>query len=130
MYILVFKYENRFKGNSNYFYCTECTLLLMYLLEVCQIFTKYDNYKSHLILQPGPLRVRKLKHGHFNLSCTRTVFRKCNSTKTLPTRFSHCGDVNPQLKGHEAQDGEDCEARDKAGGAVQQAQGERIPATT
>lgn len=54
-----------------------------------------------------------------NLSCT--------FTKTLPTRFSHCCYVNPQLKGHEAKDGEDRKARDKAGGTVQQAQGKRIP---
>lgn len=53
--------------------------------------------------------------------------RWVNKYEVQPTRFSYCCYVNLQLKRHEAEDGEDGEARDKAGGTVQQAQGKRIP---
>lgn len=42
------------------------------------------------------------------------------------TWFSHCRNVNAQLVGHEAEDREDCKARNKAGRTVHQAQGECI----
>lgn len=54
------------------------------------------------------------------------VDKTCRFTKATPTRFSHCCDVHAQFKRHEAEDGEDGEAGDQAGGAVEQTQGEGV----
>ena len=49
-------------------------------------------------------------------------------SKVVPTRLGHFRDGHPLLLGHEAQDGEDHEPGREAGGAVEEAEGDAVPA--